>query len=169
MKKTLLLLTAFILISATANAQYKVNKISYNYKAYKYQMGDPYNPSVAGLTSFLIPGLGQMISGEGGRGVAFLGGAVGFGIIMGIGAAQSNTDVEEGGDGTKGAGLAFAGLLGYMAVEIWSIVDAIRVAKVNNMAWRNQSKTGFNFQVSPYIGSLHNEKVPVGLSIKVRF
>jgi hypothetical protein len=169
MKNFVILLVAVLLLNASAKGQYKVNKTKYNFRSYSYELGDPYNPSVAGLTSFLIPGLGQMISGEGGRGVAFLGGFLGCGLISLIGASISTDDINNGGDGTKGTGLATMGFLGMIAVDVWAIIDAMHVAKVNDLAWRATRKTGYNLRISPYIGSFKSEKVPVGLSLKVRF
>lgn len=47
-------------------------KKMYDYKNYTYQRDDPYNPCIVYVCSFLIPGIGQMISGEVGREFAFL-------------------------------------------------------------------------------------------------
>lgn len=163
MKNLLFLLIGLLIISSTVNAQYRINKTKYDYKTYTYQVGDPYNPSVAGLTSFLIPGLGQMLSGEGGRGVGFLGGFVGCWVLYGIGAGISAADIEEGGTGAAGGGLVVVGLLGAIAVDIWSIVDAIHVAKVNNLAWRDKKTSLY---ISPYIDTrVHS----AGLDFRVSF
>jgi hypothetical protein len=48
-------------------------------------------------------------------------------------------------------------------------IDAIRVAKVNNLAFRDKTKTGFKVKVSPYFGSFRTETVPVGITLKVQF
>ena len=52
----------------------------YNPKMYVKSMTDPYSPGLAGVCSFLVPGLGQVVSGETGRGIAFFAGDVGFGV-----------------------------------------------------------------------------------------
>ena len=44
------------------------------------------------------------------------------------------------------------GLVGASGVDIWSIVDAIPVAKVNNLDWRDKPSS-YNFQIQPYIFS----------------
>lgn len=169
MKKILLFLTGILLINFSVDAQYKINKTKYNFKEYKYQVGDRHNPSVLGYTSFIIPGLGQMISGEGWRGSAFLGGAVGCGILTAVGVTYSEKYSGEEENGTVGSGLVIFGLVGMIAVDIWATVDAIRVAKVNNMAWRDENKIGYNFRISPYVGPMYSKNIPVGLSLKVRF
>jgi hypothetical protein len=55
-----------------AGMKYKELKNIYNYKEWNSDRGDRYNPGVMSVCSFLIPGLGQMISGEIGRGFAWL-------------------------------------------------------------------------------------------------
>ncbi|MGC1390761.1 MAG: hypothetical protein WA816_06965 [Bacteroidales bacterium] len=173
MKNCFLSLIIILFISSAANAQYRLNKTTFNSKNYTCQRGDPYKPSVAGLTSFLIPGLGQMISGEAVRGAIFLGGFAGSAIMIIVGVHQSNTYTESSpgneGDLVVVLGLVAIGFIGMVAVDIWSIIDAIHVAKVNNLAFRDKKKTGFKVKVGPYIGSFRTETVPVGLSLKVQF
>lgn len=172
MKKWFLILISVFLINTVVDAQYKINKSIYNYRTYTHQIGDPYNIGVAGITSLLIPGLGQMISGEAGRGVAFLGGYVGCLVVYGVGAASAIMDIDGGGTGASGAGVMLLGLGGALAVNIWSIVDAVHVAKVNNLAFRDKTKTSYNIKLQPYFNLSnynYNSKVPVGLSLKVTF
>jgi TM2 domain-containing membrane protein YozV len=173
MKKCLLSLIAILFFSSAANAQYRLNRTMYNSRNYIYQTGDPYKPSVAGFTSFLIPGLGQMISGEVVRGGVFLGGFAGGAIMIIAGVNQSYTYTENSpgneGDLVLVASLVAIGFISMVVVDIWSIVDAIHVAKVNNLAFRNKTKTGFKVNVSPYIGSFRTEMVPMGLSLKILF
>ena len=49
----------------------------------------------------------------------------------------------------SGVGIALAGLLGAVVVDIWATVDAVRVAKVNNLAWRDNYKPGAGLRISP--------------------
>ena len=172
MKRISLILISVFLISTSINAQYKINKTKYNFRTYTYQVGDPYNTALAGIASLLIPGLGQMVSGEGGRGAAFLGGYVGCWIVYGVGAGTMINDIDSGGDGSKGAGAVLLGLGGAIAINIWSIVDAVHVAKVNNLAFRDRNKTGYNIQLQPYFNFSnyeYNNSIPVGVSLKVAF
>ena len=69
-----------------ANAQYKINKTKYDYSTWTYEEGDPYNPVTCGVLS-IIPGVGQMVAHEFGRGAAFFGGAVGCLLSSYIGLA----------------------------------------------------------------------------------
>lgn len=174
--------------SYIAPASYKQIKMDYNYHMYVPQLSDPYNPTVAGVCSWIIPGLGQMVCGETGRGLGFLGGSIGCYLVAGIGSALivgSSSDYyssyshsyyydNNSGGRTSGAILMVVGLAGMVAVDIWSIVDATHVAKVKNMYvsdMRNRTSS-LKLEVSPYVDqiSMNNEIVrPVGLTMKVKF
>jgi hypothetical protein len=168
MKKTFLFLTIFILLNHFAQAQYKIDKLKYDYRDYSHQAGDRYSPTGAGIESFFLPGLGQMIAGEGMRGVVFLTGATGCIVLVGIGMTDMFTESTE----TSGGGLYLAGLLGYAVVDIWAIIDAVRVAKVKNLAFRDKKNTSYNFKIEPYLSTEYLNQtgsVPIGLTFKVRF
>ena len=121
--------------------KYKELKHIYHYQDWYSGLGDKHNPALMGVCSWLIPGLGQMISGEVGRGFGWLGGAVGCSVLMGIGAGvNAGAYYYDGYDyyydeGTAIAGsvLLLAGSLALLTVDICAIVDACRVAKVRNM------------------------------------
>lgn len=167
MKKFITLIIALMVLSVAVNAQYKINKTKYNYRNYVYEAGDPYNPGVAGLCSFLIPGLGQMLSGEAGRGVGFLASEIGFGIIYASGVSKAVETVEydyNGNSTAQGGGAILIGLAGMLVVDIWSIVDAVHVAKVNDMAWRDRPRSSVN--IEPFVNPQY---AATGLSMKVQF
>ena len=172
MKKLLLSLIVLIFICNYSNAQYKFNKTKYDYRTYSYQVGDPYNPGVSGVCSFLIPGLGQMFAGEGGRGAAFLLSDLGFTIIYATGYVKATTSISLDSNSTDGAGLMVFGLVGMLVVDIWSIVDAVRVAKVNDLAFRDRSRVSINYKIRPFISSANDfgrEKLISGVSFRVTF
>lgn len=150
--------------------QYRVNKTRYNYRTYTYKKGDPYNPSSAGFASLIIPGLGQMISGEIGRGLLFLTGFTGCLVATVAGIINLGTSYK--GESVVGAQIAVAGLIGAACIDLWSIGDAVKVAKVNNLALRNKHKTSYNLNVKPFLYTSENglkHNVPVGLTFKVIF
>lgn len=175
MRKIILLLLVLIgLFSAKINAQnYAINKLNYDHRTYIPEYTDPYNPAISGVCSFLIPGLGQMISGEAGRGIAFLGGYIGCAVVYGIGSAQTLYSYSGYGNGSGGLGMMLLGAGGMLGIGIWSIVDAVRVAKVNNLYIRDyRKKTSFNIELSPYISqvNINNQIVsPIGMSMRVKF
>ena len=153
-----------------ANAQYKINKTQYDYKTWTYEEGDPYNPTTCGVLS-IIPGVGQMVAHEFGRGAAFFGGVAGcwFLSFVGAGVAMGSSNDAEAG---LGVGIIIVSISGMVAIDIWSIVDAVRVAKVNNLAYRDRNNTGFNLHMEPYISPIQiygSTKTQVGLSLKLNF
>ena len=167
MKILALIIAGLIFLNLITDAQYRINKTKYDLKAYHYQFGDPFNPGVMGFASFVIPGLGQILEGETVRGLGFFGGFVGLNIIkyrirMGhpIGSSNKVTSLNT-------VRYVLAGL------HIWSLFDAIHVARVNNMAFRDQNKTTFDLQLLPYVGSYDystlNNEVPVGLTLLINF
>lgn len=162
------MMVALLTASQSVQAQYKVNKHQYDRKTYTYQPGDPYNPAVCGVVSFLIPGVGQMIASETGRGVAFLAGYVGCWVVYGVGIGTAATSADPYQLGS-GAGLALAGLFGAIIVDIWATVDAVRVAKVNNLAWRDNYAPGSGLRFSPDLKVLPGQKVAPGLTLTYSF
>lgn len=64
-----------------------------------------------GIASACIPGLGQAINGEWGKGLAFFGGSIGAKILGGIFRSPAMT------------------MIGGLGVRIWSVVDAVKNAK----------------------------------------
>lgn len=180
MKKSIYLVMLFMFVVTIANAQnYQLNKFKYDYRKYVPEYGDPYNPTVSGICSFILPGLGQMLNDEPGRGLGFLAGSAGMGLITVVGYASMITSVMDG-DGyyrnngmIGGAGLFLMGLSGMAAISIWSIVDAVHVAKVNNMYIRDLRKTSsIDLEISPYITQFKVDDkttTPVGLTMRLKF
>jgi len=168
-KLTLFALCAFVFaLSGNAQQKYKEIKNQYNPKDYVSKPGDLYNPALAGIASFLVPGLGQMITKEGGRGAGFLVGYVGLVVI------SSATSESVASDGTiKGnATISTITLLGALGVGIASIVDAVRVAKVKNLAYRDNPSSKIQLQLKPYVdtsASLDGIKPHAGLSLSIKF
>lgn len=182
MKKALFLAVILVALASTANAQrYSINKLQYDYHQYAPEFGDPYNPVISGVYSFIIPGLGQMYCGEVGRGLAFLGGYAGFSVVAGVGMAQIfnsslnyyNSDSGYTRNTNAGVGIMLLGIGGMAAVGIWSIVDAVNVAKVNNMYIRDLRRTyGMKLEMSPYVDhlSINNQTTnPVGMTMRITF
>ncbi len=178
---TVLFFSLFTFMTVQVNAQtYKINKTVYNYKEYIPQEGDKYNPTIAGVSSFVVPGLGQMLSGETTRGLYFMGGAVAsIGMVL---IANSLADDISFGDlfskqsegKLKGAFfLLYGGLLSYLVIDIWSIIDAVKVAKVNNMYYQNTRGTNnMSLRLNPYVGTntyLGKVSHEVGLSLNLVF
>ncbi len=115
-----------------------------------------------------MPGLGQMISGEGGRGAGFLAGYLGSYAIMYGGIVTVNET-----NGASGQGATLFGFGGLLTFGIWSIVDAVQVAKVNNMYIRDKRKTSnLKFDFKPSLQSIkisNDNNYALGVSMNIRF
>jgi len=163
----------------SVNAQnYKINRLKYDYKMYIPEFGDPYNPTLMGIYSIIVPGLGQMLSGEISRGLVFFGGylASAFVLNAGMNAVVSNgmdagLNAESVAPTGIGLGLTLVGVVGVFGCIITSTVDAVKVAKVNNLYIRDYRKSSaLQLEFSPYIGQFNigNQVVtPVGMSMRI--
>ncbi len=177
MRTFILIIICFVSISCiVADAQYRVNKIKYDYHKYSYQPGDPYNPGNAAFASLIVPGLGQMISGETGRGLGFMSGTTGClavaftGLLISLNTTEPDPHFFE--KIHIGMTLLYAGLAGTAGMWIWTVADASRVAKVNNMAMRDKRKMTAGISIHPYLNfpsDMTNNKSSAGLTININF
>lgn len=167
MKTKIILSALLLLVFSYSNAQtYKLNKLKYDYHTYTREITDPYNPALCGVCSFFVPGLGQLVAGETGRGIGFFAGSVGCGLVARVGAQM----VVNGNE--SGVAPMLLGLGGAIFVNIWSIVDAVKVAKVNNLYIRDKKLSMLDIQLKPYITRIDTYQgtdIPVGLNLSVRF
>lgn len=158
---------------------YKEKENYYKDQLYFPKFGDPYQPWVAGMASYLIPGLGQITSGEVGRGFAFMGGAAASFFVFMIGALGSGdgyyNDYYYRSDTEFYPFLALSGVLSLFVIDIWSAVDAFHVAKINNLYQRDlHNQEQVKLQLSPYIDTnkvdfSRNHQHTMGLSLQVKF
>ena len=155
----------------TPNMKYKQLKTMYNYKEYEKTLADRYSPAWSGVASFFIPGLGQMISGEVGRGFAYLGGHVG-GMILAPVIMAAGTDAY--GYVSTGAALtAIAIYAGVVTLDICAIVDGVRVAKVKNMYEQDLKKLyAIDVDLYPSVNFVqmgNNIQPTAGLTLAMKF
>ena len=164
----------------TPGMKYKELRKYYNYKDYVSGYDDRWNPALMGVCSWIVPGLGQMISGEVGRGFAWFGGSAGCCLLMGIGSGLMTSSYYENANGevyvesTSGAGtaLVLASVFGMLAVEICAIVDACRVAKVKNMYYQDLRRSNYSFELRPsvdYIRKAGRVQPVSGLTFAMKF
>lgn len=119
------------------------NDESTNPIIYKYTLGSPINSIGgrksafgSGIASFFIPGLGQFINGDVGAGLLFFGSNVAFNLIR-LNAEDQSTFM--------------LGLIGGLTVNIFSIVNASRVAKRVNVARGYHLASNTYLQINPTI------------------
>ena len=165
-----IILSAVLVIAAivSANAQvapgmkYKDIKDVYNPKSYVALSTDPYSRVWSGVASWLVPGLGQAICGEVGRGLKFFGASILCAGIAGTGmekfednAVIKDNKVESYIDESaakSGAYIMLGAAAAACVVEIWAIVDAVKVAKVKNMYFQDLSgrRAAIDLGFEPY-------------------
>jgi hypothetical protein len=165
MKKLFITVLVTVMAFATASAQqsekvrYSEIKGNYNPKEYVAQATDPYHVGWYEAASFFIPGIGQLLSGETWRGLAFIGGeAVLVSVITTAAENVANVAItNESGFltgytdpkvGKRNMAVMLTALGLDLGLSIWSCIDARNVAKVKNM----------------YYQDLFNGKKPVELS-----
>lgn len=142
----------------------------YDTKNYHSQPTDPYSRGWAGVASALIPGLGQGVAGEWGRGALFFLGNLGINLL-----SYTQRSVDSYGNYTY-SNLYWVMLCAGIAFDIWSICDAVHVAKVKNMYYqdiRGQRTAMLEYSVAPFVAmtpNLGNGSQPLaGLSLSLSF
>ncbi len=159
-------ITLFLLNPAELSAQYKVNKHLYNHHDYNSEMEGKYSVAGAGIASLLVPGLGQILSGEAQRGVIFLATEIGTAVLFPIGlvTAFASRSLEN-----LGIFMMLTSMAGVVIIPIVAMTDAIKVARVNNLVWLDATKTGTSFRLSPDLKILPNTKLAPALTLSVTF
>lgn len=179
--KKILFITAFILLSGamamaqdvnvTPGMKYKELKHLYDYKDYVPGPSDRYYPGWTGVASFFIPGLGECINGEWGRGLGKFGGNLLLSMVA-YGAYHSSR-VSDVNPPEAAIPLAFACSAGMLAIDIWSIVDAVRIAKVKNMYEQDLRRLySYDMQLFPSVNYIPNGNTPqpvAGVTLALRF
>ena len=152
--------------------KYKDYKDYYNTRDYVRMPGDPYSPFWVGFGDFVIPGLGNAITGEWGRAACFFFANLGLEALC-----WTQTGIVETSTGysIERTGLYWAFWAARIGMNIYSICDAVKVAKAKNMYnqdLRNQ-RASFDFNIEPYFTfapAASNVLQPAaGLSLKLNF
>lgn len=127
--------------------QYSDLKNIYYAREYKHMPGDPYSPVLSAVGSFFIPGLGQFCCGERGRGLGMFaaGAAIDAAMIFSLNQFVYYLDVNGAlfTDVDEAAKWAYASIgftVGAVVYGIISSIDAVNVAKVRNMYYRDLNK-----------------------------
>ena len=160
--------------------RYRQYKKLYNPRFYIPDANDQYQPGLAGLASFLFPGLGQISSGELGRGFCILAAdvALSTSTVLSLFYGESMINEQTGEyEGGYDAPLIFYGsLIGKAVLDIWNVFDAAHVAKVKNMYYQDlrAQRAAYDIKVEPFFAT--TPSIPTsspqhfaGLSFKVSF
>ena len=197
MKRFFILLAAVVFTATSLSAQvatglkYKDLKDMYNPRNYTSTNTDPYSRVWSGVASAFIPGLGQLICGETGRGLAVFAGDAAFGIGAAVCVGKFYDYVQKDADGKvmkdadgkliitdeKAAmkwGWGLVGLAAGNAVYwLWNVCDAVKVSKVKNMYHQDlQGRHAAEFNLYPSVdfAMMSNGVKPVtGMTLSMKF
>jgi len=115
-----------------------------------------YNPYIAGVSSLIISGAGQMYCGEYLRGLKFMGGIVlGSGLVI-VNLAENCNSRNLIGE---------PGLITLLVTKIWSVNDAVLLAKEKSLKNRNS----ISFKIKPKIGQNLIQEKSIGVSCALNF
>lgn len=159
--------------------KYRQIKKLYDSREYSKEQADRYSPAGSGVASFFIPGLGQWICGEVGRGFAWFGGGLASVAVMGVGEAITLVGIFPAAAGDASivnAGLitTLAGLVSLVVIDACSCADAVKVAKVKNMYNQDLRRSGqVSFELHPALDFVRTPggtmKPTAGLTLAVKF
>ena len=171
-----------VVVSSTPNTdvivkegmKYKEYEKLYDYQKYVRQYDDLYDPALSGFASFLVPGLGQGLCDEWGRGALhFVTNILGYTATYLWYQNYLNDYYYGRPTSISATWLAFSAAL-TLTVDIYSIVDATRIAKIKNMY--NQDIKGkqsyYNVNISPSVTYLNTPGIntsTVGLLFTINF
>ena len=166
---------------------YRQCKGRYSTAGYVRMPLDPYNPFTAGMLSYLLPGLGHTYDGEPLRGAAFFLGSL-LGTTLGASLlsdyyhdVEPDYNQQDGyisrvvGPSTAETTIGVIFLLGSAALYVWNIFDAVKVARVKNLYFRDIVRSGpsLDMEVQPSLGfapSSGTELRPTaGLALRLSF
>lgn len=149
---------------------YRDYKFLYKPRLYVRQPYDRYSPGWSGFASVVIPGLGQAINGEWGRAATFFT----LNILSNV-MINGRRKYDAQGNYYYDESVVPYVIIGAI-VDIWSVFDAVRVAKVKNMYEQDMRglEASVDMKVEPFLtympaGTVQGCKPAAGLSLKVRF
>lgn len=132
---------------------------------------DPYNPVVTGVTSAIIPGIGQFINGTVGRGIGFLAGDIALGSLTIYYISRATASKVAGGNQYQFA--QYACLFAWIGETAWAICDAVYVSKVKDLYYRDcKALAGLDIKLSPNVvclPSVNGIKPIAGLKLAMTF
>jgi len=152
MKVLILQLVMLALLTNSSYSQYIGDNHLEDYSSYKYQKDDPINPVLVGVCNYFVPGIGHMICGENSRGLVFFGSSVVSTIVMTLGYVilPDSPDINPQ-RSTFGLITALVGGVSYLVVDVWSIIDGVKIAKISNLRDRSRIEGSSSITAYPYI------------------
>lgn len=167
-KTTLLLI---LLLFTTINLfsqkiRYRDYKNDFSTKQYRTKIkNQKYSPLLAGVCNYIIPSSGYFYVGEPVRGLCVLGSELIAGSVMMSGLVLS----FEGGNSENSLTLMYSGMLATWLIQIWSVFDVVKIAKIKNLAFQ-ENTTAIDLRPDLIIINQNNNAVlTCGLKLKISF
>ncbi len=149
------------------NMKYKELASIYNHKDYLPSLTDRYSPAGTGLASFFIVGLGECINGEISRGLGKTFSSLALVVVGNLCLGIDDLEYE------TALSLAISCYAGALAINVISIVDAVRIAKVKNMYLRDLNNSySLDIDLYPSVNCVkvgNNIQPTIGLRLAMKF
>lgn len=139
--KTLILLMIFVVSFSFCKSQ------NYIIKNYTFQETDKYKPVTAGALA-IIPGAGHFYTGHYVRGILFPAGMAASAYLISAGSLEEWADGWSDTPSNSGDTKMLIGGISFFAIYIWSFFDAVKVAKIKNIRFRERE---LSFRVEPFL------------------
>lgn len=173
---TVLLLVAFI---ANGQSKIKYRHVKDNISLDNYREvidQERYSPLIAAACNYLLPSAGYFYVGESLRGVAVFGSEITTSMIFTTGLVLTLATGPEIESSVKtnfrpifGRVLLFTGIFSTGLIQLWSIYDVVKIAKVKNIA-NCEQKISMSLQPSVEFINLNNTNFnTLGLKLQVSF
>ena len=156
---------------------YRYCKKRYGTDGYVSNPLDPYNPFVSGILGVLCPGLGHVYDGEVLRSMGFFYGTM---LTAGLASAFLSEVDQERYDPQYGyiykrnqahATLGSLFALGAVGLFVWNIFDAVKVAKVKNLYFRDLvgRPDGLGIDIRPRLDFRPDGNPVAGVGLQLKF
>lgn len=143
------------------NMKYKELRKMYRTRDYVHYENAAYLPGLNGLFSSIVPGLGECMAEEWGRGIPKF---LGFSLLAGA----YNTCIKN-----EDADMALVALAGGFVVWLWSIIDAVKISKIKNMYIHDYMKMyGMELNLTPsvsFVSMGESSFSTAGLTLSLNF
>ena len=170
----IILLISVVFSSFGQNIKYRDVKDNYTTKEYRIKLENQrYSPVLAGVFSYVFTGMGHVYVGEPLRGACFF-----CGELIATGAAFTGlimvmTVDEQGCAAREARPLLYSGFAASVLINVWGILDVIKVAKIKNIALSEMKESALLIQFQPYINygniQINSEVFVYGATVSLVF
>lgn len=165
------LIFLFTLNSQGQKIRYKDFKNKVSVKNYRQKVeNQKYSPVAAGVCNYLMPSVGYFYVDEPIRGLCVLGSELVtssvfiYGLVLSMGVDSETQQSPEG-----ARAVMFSGIIATGIIQIWSIYDVVKIAKIKNLAYQD---TKVSLMVKPdlfIVNQNDRNTATYGLRLSVNF